>query len=91
MVLGLGGSSGCARPGDVNYVRSLIDRLAETRAKIDWLRQQEAINPKEYEQMLSQYRVEAETIARELASCVRTIPGDPKKILEQFSFNGTQI
>lgn len=90
MVFGLGGS-GCSRPGDVNYVRNLIDKLAETKAKIDWLRQQESINPQEYERMLQQYKVEAETIARELAACVRTVPGDPRKILEQFNFNGIQL
>ena len=91
MVFGIGGGSGCTRPGDVNYVKSLIDKLYETQSKIAWLRQQEAINPREYEQMLQQYRLEAETIAKELVACVRTIPGDPKKALEQFHLNGTQI
>lgn len=80
MVFGFGTNGGSC---DVNTLEQIMNNIRTKQAQLQYLQQQDSINPQEYERMKSQIQHELSRELESLAACLRTIPKDPSKLSEQ--------
>jgi len=81
MVFGFGSTGGAC---DVNTLEQIMNNIRSKQAQLEYLRQQDSINPQEYERMKSQIQRELSHELENLAACLRTIPKDPSKLSQQI-------
>ena len=80
MVSLFGGGAACTP----DQLEMLLQRLRELKAKEDYLKSLDSVNPQEYERMKAELAQEKQTVANQVIACIRTFPKKPDEVLKFY-------
>jgi len=80
MVSLFGGGSSCSP----DQLEMLLQKLREIKAKEDYLKSLDSVNPQEYERMKAELEQEKINVANRIISCVKEFPRKPEEILKFY-------
>ena len=80
MVSLFGSGSSCSP----DQLEMLLQKLREIKAKEDYLKSLDSVNPQEYERMKAELEQEKINVANRIISCVRDFPRKPEEILKFY-------
>lgn len=80
MVSLFGGGASCTP----DQLEMLLQKMRELKAKEDYLKSLDSVNPQEYERMKAEIEREKASVANEIVACIRTFPKKPDEILKFY-------
>jgi len=68
-----------------DQLEMLLQKLREIKAKEEYIKSLDSVNPQDYERMKAEIEREKQSTANDIVVCIRNFPKRPEEILKQFN------